>query len=252
MAGEFEGKVVIVTGASRGVGLGIARRFLEEGASVASCSRRQVAPPAFAAGIPDGAERCVHWVCDQRDFEQIDSFVTRVVERFGRLDVLINNAGGAPTTSTTEVSPRFHKATIENNLTGPMWFALRAHRQMISQESGGSIVNISSQASGQGGSPTLVSYGAAKAGLNHLTKSLAKEWGPKIRVNCLSLGHVVTEMWREYIAGGDPANEEKLARMIPLKRFAQPEEVGDACLFLCSPRGGYINGATVVFDGGLT
>ncbi len=251
MAGEFEGKVVIVTGASRGVGLGIARRFLEAGASVASCSRKEMLPPPFADRIPGGVERAVHWVCDQRDFDQIDAFVTRVVERFGRLDVLINNAGGAPTTSTTEVSPRFHKATIENNLTGPMWFALRAHRQMVTQESGGSIVNISSQASSPAGSPTLVSYGAAKAGLNHLTKSLAKEWGPKIRVNCLSLGHVVTEMWREYIARSDPAIEHKLAAQVPLRRFAQPEEVGDACLFLCSRSGEYVNGATIAFDGGL-
>ena len=251
MAGQLEGKVAIVTGGSRGVGLGIARRFLQEGALVATCSRQAMDPAPAAEGIPGAAERSLHGTCDHRDAEQIDAFVSQVVARFGRLDILINNAGGAPPTATTEVSPRFHKSVIENNLTGPFWFALRAHREMASQETGGSIVNISSQASAITGSPTLVSYGAAKAGLDHLTKSLAKEWGPKVRVNCLSLGHVITEMWREHILPKDESSQKRLFAQVPLKRFAEPEEVGDACVFLCSGKGDYINGATIAFDGGL-
>jgi NAD(P)-dependent dehydrogenase (short-subunit alcohol dehydrogenase family) len=233
------------------VGKGIARRFLEEGARVATCSRSDFALSPAAEGLDVAEDRIFHMACDQRDLDQIDAFVVETVRRFGSLDILINNAGGSPTVKTAEVSPRFHKAVIENNLTGPMWFCLRAYHQMKEQDTGGSIVNISSQASSIGGSPTLVSYGAAKAGLNHLTKSLAKEWGPKIRVNCLSLGQVMTEALREHILPDDAEGQAKMFALVPLKRVGQPEEVGNACIFLCSAAGDYINGATVPIDGGL-
>jgi NAD(P)-dependent dehydrogenase (short-subunit alcohol dehydrogenase family) len=249
MSGRLEGKVAIVTGGSRGVGLGIARRFLQEGARVATCSRKPFDPPPAVEGIPGARERCIHLTCDQKNWEDIDAFVAQVVATWGRLDILINNAGGSPASRTAEVSPNLHKKVVETNLTGPFWFCLRAHREMAEQ--GGSIVNISSQASAPSGSPTLVAYGMAKAGLNHFTKSLAKEWGPKIRVNCLSLGHVLTDGLRREVFGNDPERERKAFASVPLRRPAQPEEVGDACIFLCTREGEYINGATIAFDGGL-
>jgi NAD(P)-dependent dehydrogenase (short-subunit alcohol dehydrogenase family) len=249
VSGRLEGKVAIVTGGSRGVGLGIARRFLQEGALVATCSRKELDAPPAAEGIPGARERCIHLSCDQKKWEDIDAFVSKVVASFGRLDILINNAGGSPTSRTAETSPNLHKKVVETNLTGPFWFCLRVHRELA--ERGGSIVNISSQASAPAGSPTLVAYGMAKAGLNHFTKSLAKEWGPKIRVNCLSLGHVLTEALRREVFANDPERERKAFAAVPLRRAAEPEEVGDACIFLCSREGEYINGATIAFDGGL-
>jgi NAD(P)-dependent dehydrogenase (short-subunit alcohol dehydrogenase family) len=249
MSGRLEGKVAIVTGGSRGVGLGIARRFLEEGACVATCSRQAFDVTPAAEGIEGADKRSFHMLCDQKDWDSIDAFVSKVVQSFGRLDILINNAGGSPVVKTAETSPRFHKKVVETNLTGPFWFCLRAHPEM--KDAGGSIVNISSQASAPAGSPGLVAYGMAKAGLNHFTKSLAREWGPEIRVNCLSLGHVLTEGLRREVMGNDPERERRAFAAVALRRPAQPEEVGDACIFLCRREANYINGATIVFDGGL-
>lgn len=272
MTTRLDGKVVIVTGGNRGVGLGIARRFLEAGATVATCSRRNLDSPPAAEGIAGARERSLHRRCNHRHWEEIDVFVAEVVGRFGRLDVLINNAGGALPLKKVEevgkvpaeasgirlddidpgyVAPLFHKLVIENNLLGPLWFALRAYRQMASQESGGSIVNISSGASHPAGSPHLVSYGAAKSGLNHLTKSLAVEWGPKVRVNCLALGPFLTENMRNIVLPKEEAAQREYFSAVPLGRAGEPEEVGDACLFLCSKAAEFINGATIAMDGGL-
>jgi NAD(P)-dependent dehydrogenase (short-subunit alcohol dehydrogenase family) len=268
--GALDGKVAIVTGTSRGVGVGIARRLLEAGAAVVGCSRRDLPALPAAEGIPGAERRSAQWVCDQGDWRQIDAFVARVVERFGRVDVLVNNAGGTvPTPHAEDVpalvakiqgAPRaaddfertalFHAFAIQNNLTSPLWFSLRVARQMLAQDGVGSIVNISSGASHPAGSPSLVSYGAAKAGLNHITKSLAQEWGPKIRVNCLALGPTTTENFERLVLGAPDAAEDYFAN-VPLRRAGTPEEVGNAVVFLCSGAADVINGGTIWMDGGM-
>jgi NAD(P)-dependent dehydrogenase (short-subunit alcohol dehydrogenase family) len=270
VTGPLGGKVAIVTGTSRGVGVGIAKRLLEAGASVVGCSRRELPALPAADGIPGAAERSAQWVCDQGDRQQIDAFVTRVAERFGRIDILVNNAGGTvPTPHAEDVPPLvakiqgapraegafertalFHAFAIQNNLVSPLWFALRVARQMLAQDGTGSIVNISSGASHSAGSPSLVSYGAAKAGLNHLTKSLAQEWGPKIRVNCLALGPTTTENFERLVLGTPGAAEGYFAN-VPLRRAGTPEEVGNAVVFLCSGAADVINGGTIWMDGGM-
>lgn len=269
--GQLDGKVAIVTGTSRGIGVAIARRLLEEGASVAGCSRRELPAIPETEGVPGAAERSVQWVCDQRDAGQIDRLVERVVERFGHLDILVNNAGGTvPTPHAEDVpelvtklqgAPRsddswertalYHAFAVENNLIGPLWFALRAYRAMAAQEGTGSIVNISSGASHPAGSPTLVSYGAAKAGLNHMTRSLAEEWGPKVRVNCLALGATLTDNFRRLVLGKDDPEGAAYFEDVPLRRAGDPVEVGNAVVFLCSGAADYINGTTIEMDGGM-
>jgi NAD(P)-dependent dehydrogenase (short-subunit alcohol dehydrogenase family) len=268
--GQLDGKVAIVTGTSRGVGVGIARRLLEEGATVVGCSRKELPALPAAKGIDDEGRRSAQWVCDQSDFRQIDALVRRVVDDFGRLDILVNNAGGTIPTPVVEDVPAliaqfqgspasddpftrtalFHAFAIQNNLTSPLWFALRAARQMLTQDGTASIVNISSGASHPAGSPTLVSYGAAKSGLNHMTRSLAEEWGPKIRVNCLALGPTMTENFRAFVLGQGSSGEDYFAN-VPIKRAGEPEEVGSAVVFLCSGRADVINGATIEMDGGM-
>jgi len=266
----LDGKVAIVTGTSRGVGVGISRRLLEAGATVVGCSRRELPALPAAAGLPGAEQRSVQWVCDQGDWRQIDALVTRTVERFGRLDILVNNAGGTvPTPDVEDVPPlvakiqgaprsddgfertaRFHAFAIQNNLIGPLWFALRAARQMLTQDGTGSIVNISSGASHSAGSPSLVSYGAAKSGLNDMTKSLAQEWGPKIRVNCLALGPTLTDNFRWLALGSEERAADYFAN-VPLRRGGEPEEVGNAVVFLCSGAADIIDGATIWMDGGM-
>lgn len=269
---QLDGKVVIVTGGNRGVGLGIARRFLQAGATVATCSRHTFDSAPAAEGIAGAKERSMHRRCNHRHWEEIDSFVKEVIDRFGRLDILINNAGGALPLKKVEevgklpaesvgirlgeidpnfVAPLFHKLTIENNLLGPLWFSLRAYHEMAKQETGGSIVNISSGAGHPAGSPHLVSYGAAKSGLNHFTKSLAVEWAPKVRVNCIALGPFLTEHMRDLTLPKDEAGRKQYFSAVPLGRAGEPEEVGDVCIFLCSKAADYITGATIAMDGGL-
>ncbi len=269
--GQLDGKVAIVTGTSRGVGVGIARRLLMEGAAVAGCSRRPMDVLPAAEGIADADERSVQWVCDQADHAQIDDFVDRVVDRFGRVDILVNNAGGAIPVPHAEDVPEllarmlgtpasgdpfertalFHAFAIQSNLVSPLWFAIRAYRAMAAQDGAGSIINISSSVSHPAGAPTLVSYGAAKAGLNHLTRSLAEEWGPKVRVNCLALGPTMTETFQAFVLAGEDSGEAEYFKNVPLGRAGTPDEVGAACVFLCSGQADYINGTTIEMDGGM-
>jgi NAD(P)-dependent dehydrogenase (short-subunit alcohol dehydrogenase family) len=269
--GQLHGKVAVVTGTSRGVGVGIARRLLQEGASVAGCSRRPLDALSAADGIEGADKRSVQWVCDQSDWKQIDEFVGRVVDHFGHLDILINNAGGTmPVPHVDDVpeliakisgtpaidssfgrSALFHAFAVQNNLISPLWFAIRAYRAMATQDGTGSIVNISSGASHPAGSPTLVSYGAAKSGLNHITRSLAEEWGPKVRVNCLALGPTMTDGFQSFVLPDDDPEGVAYFKNVPLGRAGTPDEVGAACVFLCSGQADYINGTTIEIDGGM-
>ncbi|HXK25477.1 MAG TPA: SDR family oxidoreductase [Myxococcota bacterium] len=267
----LDGKVAIVTGTSRGVGVGIARSLLLAGATVVGCSRRELPALPAAEGIPGAAERSAQWVCDQGDWRQIDAFVSRVAKELGRIDILVNNAGGTvPTPHAEDVpalvaklqgAPRadddfertalFHAFAIQMNLVSPLWFAVRVARQMLLQQGTGSIVNISSGASHSAGAPTLVSYGAAKSGMNHMTKSLAQEWGPRIRVNCLALGPTTTENFQRIVLGPDDPDGSRYFQNLPLRRAGEPEEVGNAVVFLCSGAADVINGATILMDGGM-
>ena len=249
MGDQFAGKVVIVTGGSQGVGIGITRAFLDEGASVVTCARKSFETHP-AVRTDEEAERCIHVAADIRDDAQIDGVVQTAMERFGRLDVLVNNAGGQPPADTATVSPRFIRSIIELNLTAPMIFAQKAYQAMMQNGEGGSIINISSQASlptGSGG--TLAPYGAAKAGLNHMTRSLGRAWGRDVRVNCVSLGWVRTEAMVGLVIDGpdghgDPSDD------IPVGRMGTPDEIGGICVFLASDAGSYVNGASVWADGG--
>jgi NAD(P)-dependent dehydrogenase (short-subunit alcohol dehydrogenase family) len=269
--GKLDGKIAIVTGTSRGVGVGIARQLLLEGATVIGCSRSALDALPGADKVPGGLERSAQWVCDQGDYNAIDAFVARVVEVYGRVDILVNNAGGTvPSPHVEDVpelvqkiqgAPRsdddfertvlYHSFAIQMNLISPMWFAIRVFRQMRTQDGTGSIINISSGAGHPAGSPTLVSYGAAKSGLNHLTRSLAEEWGPKARVNCLALGPTMTDNFQAFVMPDDDPEGAEYFQKVPLGRAGQPDEVGRACVFLCAGEADYINGTTIEIDGGM-
>jgi len=172
---DFRGKVVLVTGGGKGAGRGITQRFLDGGAEVVICGRET------PESLPAGAGReAVFLPCDLRDVEQSGRLIDAIVERFGRLDVLVNNAGGSPNADAASASPRFSEAIIRLNLLAPLNLCQQANRVMQAQDGGGAIINICS-VSAVRPSPGTAAYGAAKAGLLNLTRSLAVEWAPKVR-----------------------------------------------------------------------
>ncbi len=182
-----------------------------------------------------------------REIDQIDRVIAFTMERLGRLDVLVNNAGGSPEAPAATASPRFSAAIIALNLTAPLWFSQRANAIMQASPEGGAIVNIAS-VSGTRPSPGTAAYGAAKAGLLNLTQSLAVEWAPKVRVNAVTAGLVRTADSLAHYGG-----EEGLAAVgatVPLGRMGEPEDVADACLFLASPLARYVTGASLLVHGG--
>ncbi|MEM7412756.1 MAG: SDR family oxidoreductase [Myxococcota bacterium] len=239
---DLAGKVAIVTGGTRGVGRGIAERYLEAGAEVLVCGRNE------PESLPAAGGREAHFVAgDVREVEAIDGIARQAEERFGRLDVLVNNAGGAPAVDAATVSPRFHESIIRLNLIGPLHFAQRANQTMQQQDTGGVILNISS-VSGLRASPGTSAYGAAKAGLLSLSQSLAVEWAPKVRVVAVAAGMVRTE--QSELHYGDAEGVAAVGATVPLGRLAEPVEIGDACVFLSSPLASYVSGTHLLLHGG--
>jgi NAD(P)-dependent dehydrogenase (short-subunit alcohol dehydrogenase family) len=239
---DLSGRVALVTGGARGIGRGIAERFLEAGAEVAICGRNEPESlPSF-----DGRE-AAFFSADVRDAEQVDAMVAAVVERFGRLDAVVNNAGGAPPADAATASPRFSTSIVALNLLSNLHVAQAANRVMSEQDEGGAIVNVAS-VSGMRPSPGTAAYGAAKAGLIGLTQSLAVEWAPHVRVNTVSGGIIKTE--QADLHYGDAEAIARIEETIPLGRMGEPLDIADACVFLCSPLARWISGSNLVVHGG--
>jgi NAD(P)-dependent dehydrogenase (short-subunit alcohol dehydrogenase family) len=239
---NFTGKVVIVTGGGKGVGLGITQCFLARGANVIVCSRSELDV------LPEVDGNRAHFVAaDVREVEQVNKVVDYAKATFDRLDVLVNNAGGAPHTDAATASPRFSEKIIALNLLAPLNFAQAANRIMQQQAEGGVIINIAS-VSGERPSPGTAAYGAAKAGLLNLTKSLAVEWAPKVRVVGVTCGMILTE--QAHLHYGDEAGVAAVASTVPLNRLATPADIGNACVFLASPMAAYISGGSLLVHGG--
>lgn len=239
---DYSGQVVVVTGGGRGVGLGIATRFLETNADVVICGRSEL------ESLPEaGGRKAAFIAADVRDVEQIETVVSFALQRFGRLDVLVNNAGGAPEADAATASPRFSEAIIRLNLIAPLNFAQQANAVMQEQETGGVIINIAS-VSATRPSPGTAAYGAAKAGLLSLTKSLAVEWAPKVRVVGIIAGMIRTE--QAHLHYGDEAGIAAVGATVPLERMGEPRDIGDTCLYLASPLASYVSGTSVWVHGG--
>jgi len=238
------GRRVLITGGTKGIGAGLARGFLRAGARVLVCARNEPADGALPAA--DG--RIAEFTrADVRDPEQARRLIATVTDRFGGVDVVISNAGGAPPVPAATASPRLHARVIELNLIAPLHVAQGANEAMQGQPEGGSIIMIGS-VSGTRPSPGTAAYGAAKAGLHHLVTSLAIEWAPRVRVNSVVPGFVATESAAGHY--GDAAGVAAVAATVPLRRMATPDDVADACLFLASPRAAYVSGACLTLHGG--
>jgi NAD(P)-dependent dehydrogenase (short-subunit alcohol dehydrogenase family) len=235
---DLSGRVVLVTGGSQGIGRGISAAFVAAGATVVTCARSAVDSPEPGT---------THVQCDVRDPDAVSAMVAGIVAEHGRLDVLVNNAGGAPYALAADASPRFHDKVLALNLTAPLLVAQAANAVMQPQESGGAIVNISS-ISALRPSPGTAAYGAAKAGVDSLTRSLGMEWAPQVRVNAINVGLCRTEHTLDHYGGDESV--AAIERTIPMGRMARPDEVGNLAVFLASDLASYVAGATIECHGG--
>ena len=246
---NFQDKVVLITGGAKGVGHGISECYLAQGATVVVCGRTA---PENAAELPrsvvTGSERVADFMpCDIRDVAASQALVDAIVAKYGRLDVLVNNAGGAPHALAATASPRFHEKIIALNLTAPLTLAQMANKVMQEQAGGGVIVFIGS-VSALRPSPGTAAYGAAKAGVLSLVTSLAVEWAPKVRVVGVSPGMVLTD--QAHLHFGDADGIAAIAKTVPLNRLAQPADIGNACVFVSSPQAAYVSGTNLTVHGG--
>ncbi len=237
---DFSGQTVVVTGGSRGIGRQICESFAVAGAKVYSCSRRKAEIPFEQSSIESE-------LVDVRDPEATEAWLERCASGRGGIDVLVNNAGGAPSVASSEITPQRTARILELNLNAPLVLCQQVYRHMMALETGGVIVNIVSISSTRP-TPGSVAYGAAKSGLMNATTSLAVEWGPKIRVNCIVSGLVVTDMTEGHY--GDEAQKRRITGSIPAQRFARTDEIAHACLFLAAKDSSYVSGAALEVTGG--
>ena len=243
----LDGKVAIVTGAGKGIGKDIAISFGEMGASVVCVARSIGDIEDTAEQIRSFGSSALAVVCDVTKEDQLKNLVDQVLKKFKGIDILINNAGGSPPVDAASASPRLTEKIVALNLVAPLVLSQQAHGALSVNDSPGCIVNIAS-VSGVRPSPGTAAYGAAKAGLLSSTRSLAMEWGPKIRVNAIVVGLVHNDAGIAHYGGAE--GFQRVADMLPLKRMAAPEDVANAVLMLCDDKAAYISGAALEVDGG--
>ena len=244
---DMTGKVVVVTGASSGLGVAFARAFAEAGADVALGARRVEKLEDTAQMVRDLGRKAITVATDVADPEQCTALVEAAMEEFGHVDVLINNAGiGTAVPATRETVEQFRQV-VEVNLEGCYWMAQACGRVM---GEGSAIINISSVLGITTGGLPQAAYSATKAGLNGMTRDLAQQWtGRKgIRVNSIAPGFFESEMTDQYPDG----YLDKVTSRVPAGRVGDPRELAATAVWLASPAAGYVTGQTIAVDGGMT
>lgn len=246
MAGRFEGRTAIITGASRGIGFGIAQRLVAEGARVVLTARKPepLEEAVAALGGPDHARGIAGRVDDVDHQAEV---VATAIEAFGSADLLVNNAGINPVAGgLLQLDLEAARKTVDVNCFAGISLVQQVHRGWMA-EHGGAIVNVSSVA-GLGPAPLIAMYGASKSMLNYITQELAVELGPNVRINAV-LPAVVKTQFATLLYEG---REEKVAEPYPLKRLGVPEDIAGVVSFLLSEDAGWMTGQLVTVDGGVT
>ena len=246
---DLTGDVAVVTGAGRGIGEGIANTLADAGAAVVCAARRVDEIERVAAGIRKRGGRAIAIATDVTDRDAVDALAQAAVSEFGTLDIWINNAGGSPIQAPLiDLDPAEWQATMDLNITAVWVCTGAAARHMAGT---GRIVNISSRVA-TSPLPGSGHYGAAKAAVNHLTQTFAKELGPRIRVNCIMPGAVPTEimMTALKLEDSDLPGLERMLRL-PMRRLGTPEDLGAAVLYLVSPASSWVTGQVLSVDGGM-
>ncbi len=245
---RLKGRVAIVTGSSRGIGLGIARGFAREGADVVITSRHEESLAGPAEEMRGVGARVLSLVVDVAKPEDVERMVSRTMEEFGRIDVLVNNAGMPMVEPSEELALEKWQQTVDTNLTGSFLCAQAVGRVMLQQGSG-SIINIASLTSYLG-IPMRTAYSVTKSGVLGLTRTLASEWAPRgVRVNALAPGWIETDIMKGLIARGalDP---QKLISRTPMGRIGTPEDLVGPAVFLATEDSAFITGQIIPVDGG--
>ena len=247
---DLHGKVALVTGAARGIGYAVAARFAAAGAYVVISDRKPSDCVRIQREFEDKGYNCYGLAADILEVNKIDVLIDKIVEKLGRIDILVNNAGvGGKEAPIFDITPEEWDYTHGIDLKGLYFCAKAAARQMKNQGTGGRIINMGSAAGIL--APKYVSvYGAAKAGVIHLTKIMANEWARYgINVNTIAPGYIATDMTKEVMA--DEKNASAVLKKIGFRRFGEVGEVADVALFLASEASRYITGAMIPVDGGM-
>jgi 7-alpha-hydroxysteroid dehydrogenase len=242
---SLQNKVAIITGSGRGIGKGIALAFAEAGADLVCAGRTLRAVEAAAAEGRGFGHKALAMACDVTDNQQVESMVARTTQEFGHIDILVNNAGGSTFCPAMKTSERRWEAVVRLNLTAAFFCTKAVARHMLEQKSG-SIINISSGDS-QLPAPGMVAYAAAKAGINSMTKTMAWELAPHVRVNCILPGAIETE-------GSGPVLAPVIGKLLagtPRKRLGTPRDIAMAAIFLASAAADFITGKKFEVDGGM-
>jgi len=241
---SLAGKTALVTGGGKGIGKGVGLAFAQAGANVVFAARTQEDVEAAAAEAKTFGVDALGLQCDVLDDEQLLSLVPKTIESFGRLDVLVNNAGGTMPKKMEEISARSFRRALDFNITTAFLLSQAALPHL--REQNGNIINITS-AAGRLVQPLFTSYGTVKAGLIHMTKMMASELAPDVRVNCISPGSIMTEALDFFI---DDENKEKMRKLTPMDALGQVEDIALAALYLASPAAKWVTGKDLQVDGG--
>jgi 7-alpha-hydroxysteroid dehydrogenase len=243
---RLDDRVALVTGAGRGIGEGIALAFAEMGAHVVCAARSREQIDAVAGKVRGLGRRALAVPCDVNERAQLEDLVGRAAKELGRIDLLVNNAGGTPPQPALRTSERMFENALRFNVTSAFLLTRLVVPHML-EAGGGSIVNVSSAMSwvvDRG----FVAYGTAKAALSHMTRLLGYELAPRVRVNAIAVGSVETAALAPFLGGGV---RERMESLTPLRRLGTVEDIALAALYLASPAGSFVTGKVFEVDGGL-
>jgi 7-alpha-hydroxysteroid dehydrogenase len=238
--------VAIVTGAGRGIGRGIALAYAEAGAHVVCAARTEEQIEKTAEDVRALGRRALPIRCDVMQRDALDDLVGRTLDDFGRIDLLVNNAGGSPPTPLLQLQDDAFETAFTFNVTTAMHLSRECIRHMVKAD-GGAIVNISSAMS-RLTDPGFVAYGTAKAALSHMTRLMACEFAPKVRVNAIAVGATLTDALAMFVNHGDL--KQQMEAMTPMGRLGAVEDIAAAALYLASPAASWVTGKVFEVDGG--
>jgi len=244
---RLDGRVAVVTGAGQGIGRAIALALADVGADVVVAARTEADVEEVASEVVERGRQGLAVPTDVMDDDALDRLIDTTVDELGRVDVLVNNAGGSPPRAAMDTSRRMIERAFAFNAVAPLLLSQRAARAMVDTAGEGVILNVSSRSSSQV-VPGFTAYGAAKAALERITVGLAAEWAPRVRVNAIAVGSVATRALDTVLT--DDALRTTMEEGTPMGRIGEPDDIAAAALWLCSPAGSWVTGKVVEVDGG--